>query len=58
MNTAETTFVQRAWKNGSKVAVHGWIYDLKDGIIRELDVCLGNQQQLNNLRQQFWSVKN
>jgi carbonic anhydrase len=58
MNTAETTFVQRAWKNGAKVAVHGWIYDLKDGIIRELDVCLGNQQQLNNLRQQFWSVKN
>lgn len=58
MNTAETTFVQRAWKKGQKVAVHGWIYDLKDGIVSELDICVRNQEQLNNLRRQFWDVKN
>lgn len=58
MNTAETTFVQRGWKNGSKISVHGWIYALKDGIISELDVCVSNAEDLKDLRRQFWNFKN
>lgn len=58
MNTAETTFVKRAWKNGFKVAVHGWIYTLHDGIVSELDVCVRNPEELHNLRRHFWNVEN
>lgn len=58
INLGETTFIQRAWKKGSRVAVHGWIYDLSDGIIRELEVCVRDDEQLGNLRRQFWNVKN
>lgn len=57
LNTAETTFIQRAWKKKQPVSVHGWIYALKDGIIRELDVCVRNVEQLNNLRHQFWNIE-
>lgn len=57
MTTAETTFVQRAWKKGFNVAVHGLIYDLKDGVLSELDVCVRNSEQLGILRRQFWTAK-
>ncbi|GAB2876748.1 carbonate dehydratase [Uliginosibacterium flavum] len=36
LNVAETTVLRDAWARGQEVAVHGWIYDLADGIVREL----------------------
>jgi carbonic anhydrase len=32
----QTTIVQDAWKRKQHVAVHGWIYDLRDGLLRDL----------------------
>jgi carbonic anhydrase len=37
-NVADTTVVRDAWRRGQQVAVHGWIYDLRDGLLRDLDV--------------------
>ena len=34
-NVCRTTIVQDAWGRGQGVAVHGWIYSLKDGLLRE-----------------------
>jgi carbonic anhydrase len=34
MNLAKTSIVQKAWKNESRPHLHGWVYDLKDGIIK------------------------
>ena len=31
-----TTIVQDAWRRGQKLAIHGWIYGLKDGLITDL----------------------
>lgn len=36
LNVAETTVLRDAWARGQEVAVHGWIYGLADGIVREL----------------------
>ncbi len=33
-----TTIVQDAWERGQRLSVHGWIYGLQDGILRELTV--------------------
>ena len=33
----ETPIMQRAWSNGAEVSVHGLIYGLKDGLLRDLD---------------------
>ena len=37
-NTCQSTVVQRAWRSGQDLTVHGWIYGLKDGRIRDLGV--------------------
>lgn len=45
-NLCHTTFVQNAWKNGQDLTVHGWIYDLKDGHIRDLNACYDQMEQV------------
>ena len=35
-NICQTTVVRDAWKRGQDLAVHGWIYGLKDGIVQDL----------------------
>ncbi len=57
INAAETTFVQKAWENERKTTVHGWIYDLRDGLIRDLKVSLGNTEQMRRLKRNFWNEK-
>jgi carbonic anhydrase len=37
-NISECTAVQEAWERGQPPEVHGWIYDLKDGLLRDLQV--------------------
>ncbi len=37
-NVCRSTIVQRAWSAGQELAVHGWIYGIEDGILRNLDV--------------------
>jgi carbonic anhydrase len=37
-NIGRTTIVQDAWRRGHAMQLHGWIYGLKDGIIRDLGV--------------------
>lgn len=37
-NLANNTIVQKAWRQGRKLYIHGWIYSIKDGLIRDLKV--------------------
>jgi carbonic anhydrase len=37
-NVGNTTIVNDAWRRGQSLAVHGWIYDLADGLLRDLRV--------------------
>jgi carbonic anhydrase len=34
----KTSIVQNAWAKGQPLHIHGWVYDLRDGIIKDLDV--------------------
>lgn len=38
MNVCQTTIVRDAWERGQDLAVHGWIYGLQDGLLRDLNV--------------------
>ena len=38
---SELPIIGRAWKRGQQLAIHGWIYDLRDGLLRDLDVSIG-----------------
>jgi carbonic anhydrase len=35
-NVCQTTIVRDAWERGKELAVHGWVYGLKDGLVRDL----------------------
>ncbi len=39
-NVCQTTIVRDAWARGQKLAVHGWIYGLEDGLLRDLGVTM------------------
>ena len=53
INVGETTIVRDAWERGQDISIHGWIYGLKDGIIRDLEISVGDDQQLRKLRAEF-----
>jgi carbonic anhydrase len=40
VNVCQTTVVRDAWERGQTLNVHGWIYALKDGVIRDLQLNL------------------
>ncbi len=41
-NLSKTSIVQKAWKNGAKLSLHGWAYSLETGLIKDLKVsCTG-----------------
>src|SRR5690349_17740747 len=45
-NVGETTVVQRAWQQGQTLTVHGWIYGLHDGLLRDLGICVTQAAEL------------
>jgi carbonic anhydrase len=45
-NVCYTTIVQNAWQRGQKLAVHGWVYGLNDGLVNDLDIIIDRPEQL------------
>lgn len=46
VNVCQTTSVQDAWDRGQPLTVHGWVYGLKDGLVRDLNVSIANNEEL------------
>ncbi len=46
LNVCQTTVVQDAWARGQKLAVHSWIYDLRDGLLRDLGMTVDNADHM------------
>jgi carbonic anhydrase len=46
VNVGRTTIVQGAWERGQELAIHGWIYGLEDGLLRDLGVSIDNAAEL------------
>jgi len=45
-NVCHTTIVQDAWRRGQHVAIHGWIYSLHDGLLRDLGMMVETPEQV------------
>jgi carbonic anhydrase len=48
-NVCHTTIVQNAWQRGQSLAIHGWVYDLHDGIIRDLNITITNLNEISSV---------
>jgi carbonic anhydrase len=46
INAAQTTIVQAAWERGQKLALHGWVYGLQDGLVRQLGIDISSADEL------------
>lgn len=49
VNVCETTIVQDAWARGQEVAVHGWIYDVCDGLLKDMGLCVTGSEEMHPL---------
>src|SRR3954462_8213375 len=53
VHVCQTTIVQDAWARGQGLTVHGWIYRLNDGLLRDLGWEIGSAGQLATLTAQI-----
>lgn len=45
-NVSHTNIVQNAWDQGQELSIHGWIYDVKDGLLRQITEVINSVEQI------------
>ena len=48
-NVASDVFVQEAWARGQSLHVHGWVYSLANGLVKDLGVSIGRVEEIEQL---------
>src|SRR3954466_7668854 len=46
VNVSQTTVVRDAWARNQPLAVHGWVYDIRDGLLRDLSMCVSSESEV------------
>jgi carbonic anhydrase len=49
INVCQTTIVQTAWGAGQELTIHGWVYDLTDGLVRDLNLHIAGQEEMADI---------
>ena len=49
LDLGKTSIIQAAWGRGQEVHVHGWVYAIQDGMIRDLKVTLKDNETLSDV---------
>jgi carbonic anhydrase len=52
-NVCDTTIVQNAWGEGRSLSVHGWIYSIENGIIKDLNMSIASKEALKEKEKQL-----
>lgn len=50
-NLAKTKIVQNVWHSGKKLEIHGWVYGLNSGLIKELNTIFDEKEDIENIYQ-------
>ncbi len=51
LDLAKTSIIQTAWRNEQELEIHGWVYDVKDGIVKDLEITFENNNRLPDVYQ-------
>lgn len=51
LDLGKTSIVQNAWENNKNLHLHGWVYDIHDGIINDLKISLSSPKDLHEVYQ-------
>ncbi len=51
VNVCQTTVVEQAWERGQELTVHGWVYDIEDGLVRNLQISVSRNVDLSERSQ-------
>lgn len=54
LNVGDTTIVQDAWRRKQEVTIHGWIYALEDGLLKDLEVLVSSMPELEQLEARYF----
>lgn len=46
LDLAKTSIVQTAWSKNQSLQIHGWVYDIKDGLVQDLNVTIKDNNHL------------
>ena len=57
LNAGATTIVQAAWERGQDLTIHGWVYGLQDGLVRELGISLSSATGHTEATQVRWEKR-
>jgi carbonic anhydrase len=49
LGLGKTSIVQKAWRNKQPLHVHGWVYDIANGVIQDLNVSLTSVEDLHEV---------
>jgi carbonic anhydrase len=47
-------FVTDAWRRGQSLSIHGWIYSIRDGLLRNLELTVDRPSRVDDLAARQW----
>ncbi|HMP89123.1 MAG TPA: carbonate dehydratase [Kiritimatiellia bacterium] len=51
INISYSTVIQEAWSRGQHITIHGWIYSISNGLLKDLAVCLASRSDVKALEE-------
>jgi carbonic anhydrase len=49
LNLAKVSIIQEAWREGQYPVLHGWVYDIEDGIIKDLNIKIDEKKDIDSI---------
>lgn len=50
-HVCQNNIVQEAWRRGQDLTVHGFVYDIRDGLLRDMGLHIGSESETDGIRQ-------
>jgi carbonic anhydrase len=47
LHVTETSILRNAWERQQRISVHGWIYGIENGLLRDLGLCISRPNETN-----------